>query len=401
MPFARVNAKRLSCKLRESVVIDGIVSMSGEVEPDSHELDRYNNNNMNNIEQDVVTPFDITMQKWTDLVEQSFRPENVSKEKIFNAVLLIASFGFAGYTIINIDSGMTRGWTQNEIAMRIPLDNWNNYETSLAEKPVYTKTMINVVIYLLGDWLSQTIFQKKNILDFDAARTLRNGFIGLCFGPLVHEYYQFSDTILPLDSPNPLLTRVEKIFMDQTIYLSVKASIYVAAVALLGTFDCGHTSLGPTAEELERFNSLSINFFTSSLAGESVETAKTNVKDRIVGIVTTAWKFWPLVHCLTYTVVPAQHRILWVNCVDLFWNAILASMTGAKSNNSNSHESAIQESEEVVLCPDDLSSSIILKQDFIIPVISEESLFFKNSTVAIVASPALLNSNSTVQLANE
>jgi protein Mpv17 len=53
----------------------------------------------------------------------------------------------------------------------------------------------------------------------------------------VHEYYQFSDTILPLDSPNPLLTRVEKIVMDQTIYLSVKASIYVAAVALLGTLN--------------------------------------------------------------------------------------------------------------------------------------------------------------------
>lgn len=99
-------------------------------------------------------------------------------QKVLNAVFLAVSFGWAAYTILNIDSGMTRGWTQSEIAMRIPLDNWSNYESSLMEKPIFTKTLINVIIYLLGDWLSQTVFQKKNILDFDVSRTLRNGFIG-------------------------------------------------------------------------------------------------------------------------------------------------------------------------------------------------------------------------------
>ena len=29
----------------------------------------------------------------------------------------------------------------------------------------------------------------------------------------------------------------------------------------------------------------------------------------------------------TYSVIPAQHRILWVNSVDLVWNAILASLS--------------------------------------------------------------------------
>lgn len=154
--------------------------------------------------------------------------------KVTNGILLAICFGYAAYTILNIDAHMTRGWTQSEIAMRIPLDNWSNYESSLEEKPIYTKTLINVVIYLLGDWLSQTVFQGKNVLNFDASRTLKNGFIGLCFGPLVHEYYQWSDHILPVDGPHSLMNRVEKIFMDQTIYLSVKASIYVAAVSLLG-----------------------------------------------------------------------------------------------------------------------------------------------------------------------
>ena len=156
-----------------------------------------------------------------------------------------------------------------------------------------TKTIINVVIYLLGDWLSQTVFQKKNVLEFDALRTLRNGFIGLCFGPLVVYYYQFSDHILPVDGG--MTNRICKILMDQTIYLSVKCSMYIMAVGVL--------------------------------QGDSIGTAAQNVKDKIKGIVFTAWKFWPLVHCITYSVIPAQHRILWVNMVDLVWNAILATIS--------------------------------------------------------------------------
>ncbi|KAG7341773.1 Mpv17 / PMP22 family protein [Nitzschia inconspicua] len=220
------------------------------------------------------------------------------QQKVINLLFLSAAFGYAIYTILNIDNGMTRGWTVQEQVMRIPLDNWGAYESYLANKPILTKTLINVIIYLLGDWLSQTAFQRKHILNFDISRTLRNGFIGLCFGPLVHQYYEFSDAILPPE--NGLVTRLEKIFMDQTIYLTVKCSIYISAVGLL--------------------------------AGEEWSTVRQTVKDKIVGVVFTAWKFWPIVHCITYSLIPAQHRILWVNCVDLVWNAILATQAQRKDS---------------------------------------------------------------------
>lgn len=263
--------------------------------------------------------------------EMNLTPDDQDKlqKQIINGVFLALSFGYAVYTILNIDHGMTRGWTHEEMllryvrnsrlvvkdacmhgivmidsphfsflfdhqsihSIRIPLDNWNNYETSLAEKPIFTKTLINVIIYLLGDWLSQTVFQKKNVLDFDIMRTLRNGFIGLCFGPLVHQYYEWSDYILPVEGG--FWNRAEKILMDQTIYLVIKCSIYISAVGLL--------------------------------RGDSWKDVKQNVQDRIGGIVFTAWKFWPLVHCITYGLIPARHRILWVNSVDLIWNAILAT----------------------------------------------------------------------------
>ena len=213
-------------------------------------------------------------------------------QQVINAVFLAISFGYVIYQIFNIDQGMTRGWTGGEIAMRIPLDNWGAYESYLANKPIMTKTLINVIIYLLGDWLSQTAFQGKNVLHFDIKRTLKNGLIGLCFGPIVHEYYQFSDSILPPE--DGLIVRLQKILMDQTIYLGIKCSVYISAVGLLN--------------------------------GDDWDDVQQTVKDRIGGVMITAWKFWPLVHCITYGLIPARHRILWVNSVDLVWNAILATM---------------------------------------------------------------------------
>lgn len=61
------------------------------------------------------------------------------------------------------------------------------------------------------------------------------------------------------------------------------------------------------------------------LNGDGVKESGENVKNRIKPIMYTAWKFWPLIHCVTYGLIPARHRILWVNSVDLVWNAILAS----------------------------------------------------------------------------
>jgi protein Mpv17 len=293
-------------------------------------------------EPDPASNADLMDPEWKDL-----------KKKLFNGTLLAVSFGFVIFTVLNIDHGMTRGWTQSEIAMRIPLDNWANYESSLEEKPIFTKTLINVVIYLLGDWLSQTLFQKKNVLDFDASRTLRNGFIGLCFGPLVHEYYQFSDHILPVEGG--IWNRVEKILMDQTIYLTVKCSVYISAVGLL--------------------------------QGDDWSTVKQTVKDRIGGIVFTAWKFWPLVHCITYSVIPAQHRILWVNSVDLIWNAILASMSQKEEPKGDS-------TDEPVVAVSTMNDLKLSKDENGMAEASAKDLFFLQQEVVTSATPFGSNSSA-------
>lgn len=271
----------------------------------------------------------IPQMNWLDSLRDL--PNQVDSKRLINFLLLSAALGYALSTILNVDHAITRGWTHSvrfqrgsassrivhplthsvlqEVAMRIPVDNWSHYTTSLAEQPIFTKTMINIVIYLLGDWLSQTLFAGKNLLDFDSMRTLRNGYIGMCFGPIVVLYYYFSDCILPMDGS--ILNRVEKIFMDQTIYLSVKCAVYIASVGML--------------------------------QGESWETVVSRVQEKLAGIVFTAWKFWPLVHCVTYSVIPAEHRMLWVNSVDLVWNAILASLTQKGNPVADSEEEALVE----------------------------------------------------------
>jgi len=65
-------------------------------------------------------------------------------------------------------------------------------------------------------------------------------------------------------------------------------------------------------------------FSVDVLNGGTTETASDNVKTKIRPVMIKAWKFWPLVHCVTYGVIPGRHRVLWVNAVDLIWNGILA-----------------------------------------------------------------------------
>jgi len=64
----------------------------------------------------------------------------MNKDRFINLCLLIAAFGYAIHTILDVDHGMTRGWTHKEVMLRLPYDNWRNYENSLANSPIWTKT---------------------------------------------------------------------------------------------------------------------------------------------------------------------------------------------------------------------------------------------------------------------
>lgn len=176
----------------------------------------------------------------------------------------------------------------------------------MSTHPIFVKTVINVVIYVIGDWMSQVGWGRtKNLLDFDLARTARNGLIGAMFGPLVHYYYDWSDYILPMEVP---VNRVLKLLMDQSVYFVAKCSAYIALVGLL--------------------------------RGDTPAVVAQDVKERIQPVVFRGWRFWPLAHVVTYGVIPPRHRVLWVNMLDLLWSSILASLASKEGEEDASTASS-------------------------------------------------------------
>lgn len=60
-------------------------------------------------------------------------------------------------------------------------DNWQEYEGGLSSHPIFVKTAINVVIYLIGDWMSQVYMNTR--ICVDAGR--QGGALG--WEALIHE----------------------------------------------------------------------------------------------------------------------------------------------------------------------------------------------------------------------
>jgi len=45
-----------------------------------------------------------------------------------------------------------------------------------------------------------------------------------------------------------------------------------------------------------------------------------------VPLITAGWKLWPLVGIVTYTLIPSEHRVLWIDAIEVFYSAILSTV---------------------------------------------------------------------------
>lgn len=83
-----------------------------------------------------------------------------------------------------------------------------------------------------------------------------------------------------------------KVGIDQTIWSAIWNSIY-------------YTTLGV-------------------LRAESPPTIWRELRGTFVPMLTAGWKLWPFAHLITYGVVPVEHRLLWVDMVELVWVTMLS-----------------------------------------------------------------------------
>mmetsp|Transcript_18139 Transcript_18139/g.58388 ORF Transcript_18139/g.58388 Transcript_18139/m.58388 type:complete len:330 (+) Transcript_18139:32-1021(+) len=197
---------------------------------------------------------------------------------------------------------------------------WSAYQGSVSAYPVVTKAALTGVTYVLGDMLAQAVElrhanredgpaeerqllakasrRRGLLLQMDPSRYMRSGLIGLLLlGPLAHYYYAFVAAHLAR-WPLPC-----KIGLDQTLYLSLYNTVYYVS---LGVLSC-----------------------------RPVRDVARVYQTQFWLLLTAAWRLWPLVGIVTYNFVPHEHRVLFVDAIEIAYSAILSTLTAKRSSETD------------------------------------------------------------------
>ncbi len=70
--------------------------------------------------------------------------------------------------------------------------------------------------------------------------------------------------------------------------------------------------------------SIALFCFTGVTAGLSPRAIFNTLKRSGFGVILTSWLIWPAAHALNFRFVPAKHRLLYINMVQLIFNTILS-----------------------------------------------------------------------------
>ena len=151
--------------------------------------------------------------------------------------------------------------------------------------------LVLAVLFTTSDILTQQLVEKKG-LDHDGRRTLRMCIMGIIIGPIQRTWFLTLERFIP---PTSKIQIVKKLIVDQAIY-------------------------GPF---------IIFFFYTLSgtLAGKELLEIKLLLQERYVKTIFTAYKVWPFVQAVNFSLVPLQHRANFVQLVSLCWNMYLSWMS--------------------------------------------------------------------------
>ena len=164
------------------------------------------------------------------------------------------------------------------------------------------------MLFVVSDTLTQQLVEKKR-WNHDGRRTLQMGVMGIIVGPIQRTWFLTLERFIP---PTSKIQIVKKLIVDQTIY-------------------------GPFI--IFFFYSLS-----GILAGKELCEVKLLLQERYIKTMLTAYKIWPLVQAVNFSVVPLQHRANFVQLVSLCWNMYLSWM----ANKSIGSDEELQTHAELV-----------------------------------------------------
>lgn len=123
----------------------------------------------------------------------AIQSRSLSPNFLINSSILLVAIITIFYQVLSVDIGITRGWNAEEIAARIPLDNWRSYTNVLNLAPLQTKAVTSATVYTIGDILSQNK-EGKDMGSLDRGRICRSLLAGLIgHGPMSHVWYHVSE----------------------------------------------------------------------------------------------------------------------------------------------------------------------------------------------------------------
>mmetsp|Transcript_9775 Transcript_9775/g.14992 ORF Transcript_9775/g.14992 Transcript_9775/m.14992 type:complete len:401 (+) Transcript_9775:118-1320(+) len=223
----------------------------------------------------------------------------VKSHQVLNLVFIVCALCSFASGMHFMDAEDLRGWNPEEIMWHIPLEVTKMLHDGLHHAPRHTKSFVHMAFFIIGDWLGQVQWGKKNLLDFDLMELLRNGVIFFACGPVIHYACIGSgatDTLLPLAAENDQLWKVG---VEVGALIIAEAAMYIGVMELL--------------------------------RGYSKEQMVESFSHTILPIIQHGATFWSLAYLTMYSVIPEIHRVLWVNGCELAWMSIVAYLASCEA----------------------------------------------------------------------
>eukprot|EP00903_Cladosiphon_okamuranus_P010341 g9784.t1 len=222
-----------------------------------------------------------------------------------NAAVIFLFAAFAAYKVATVDGDIARGWTWYEVLLRVPGDNFYRYEATVSESPIPTKALTSCVAYGLGDFTAQ-LFTGKNLETIDLKRTARSATAGLLVhGPLCHFWIELMQTYLDFDGA--WWNFIPKVIADQTVW-----SVFLNAA---------------------------YSTMIMSLQGLPRDEVWGQVKSTAWPALTSSWRFWPLIHCCSFSnAIPKDLKLLFIDCMEIIWVTILSTVANGDRQADNGED---------------------------------------------------------------
>jgi protein Mpv17 len=241
--------------------------------------------------EEANSPSPPKLLKWCESGQQELRVLNYSA----NCTLVGLSMLLAASQLLHPES--VQSWpTLASTVSALAKQGCHLYEYIVDVHPIATKAVISGVIYGLGDLTAQT-YEGRSWKEFDASRIIRSGLCGfLAHGPLSHFFYEKLDRAFILspyfDGGDAWYTPLAKIAVDQTAFAATWNTLYY--------------------------------FMLGALKLESPGVILNTIKSSWWELLKAGWRVWPIIHIATYTIVPCQDRLLWVDMCELAWVTVLS-----------------------------------------------------------------------------